>query len=437
MKMLIHPYSLMGMLLAAFLANACDQPGKHSSHPHEDIETVRVTAESTEAAAPYLTQDHQGNPVLCWTEKEETGQFMMKYAVYDSISGFETIVSVTPSLGTRIHPESMNKLAFKADGTVVVVYSVKHPTVDNPFAGSIFYALSGDQGETWTRPAYLHSDTLPMYGRSFFDVVTLPDGEVGAIWLDGRNGDAAPGSALFFAKTNPGKGFGADKQIGEATCECCRTAILVDGKGDIHVAYRQILFPTELIGEQVRDMVHSVSTDGGRTFSSPQRVSADNWAIAGCPHTGPAFASTRQGLHMVWFTASGDPGVYHTRSGDDGATFGSKNKVSGVARHPQLASLPAGPLLMVWDESRSNDLPHSTRSEHQKEHTRASAGSQIMMQVKHVDGSTVNRTITPMGPDAAYAVAIPLKKEKAIIAWTQQDLTGSGILYRVVDTDIL
>src|SRR3546814_5220138 len=72
---------------------------------------------------------------------------------------------------------------------------------------------------------------------------TLGNGEVGAIWLDGRYGEADTGSALFFASTIPEGGFGMDKMIGESTCECCRTDLLVDSAGRIHIAYRDILYP--------------------------------------------------------------------------------------------------------------------------------------------------------------------------------------------------
>lgn len=310
----------------------------------------RLTAANVEAAAPYFTNDQQGNVVLCWTEKiDEQQGYILKYAVYHpEEKQFTEAIEVLPSKGTIAHPESMNKVAFKKDGTVVAMYAIKHASKENPFAGSIFYTLSADQGKSWTTAAYLHSNTLPVYGRSFFDMTTLPDGEVGAIWLDGRFAEADSGSALFFAKTEKGKGFGIDKQIAQSTCECCRTDIYVDTQDLIHIAYRDILFSSAVVGEQVRDIAHIISKDNGQSFSQIQRISADNWAIDGCPHTGPSLASNKAGLHAAWFTAGRQPGLYYTFAEENFS--GNIQLLSKSGRHPQLLALSGDQLVIVWEE---------------------------------------------------------------------------------------
>lgn len=431
---------LFAALWIVVLLNSCNSEKENQLTGQRAIEVgqaIRISGEKAEAAAPYLTRNHQGNPVLCWTEKSmEEEEFMVKFSVFDPlVDRFGKPVTVMPSKGTRIHPEGMNKVAFKNDGTVVAVYAERHPTEDNPFAGSIFYTISMDQGKTWSGSAYLHSDTLPTYGRGFFDLVTLPDGEVGAVWLDGRFGDSVTGSALFFAQTENTMGFGADRQIGEAACECCRTDIFVDGKGDIHIAFRKILFPQEVMGQQVRDMVHIVSSDRGKTFSLPKRISADNWAIAGCPHTGPTLASTQQGLHATWFTGNGGPGVYYTYSVDNGNTFSSKQKVSEEARHPQLTSLETGELVLVWDEPLKSSNHHQAAMvapQHQGSHAKAQSVSQILLQIRSSNGAYKNKPVGMPGADASYAVVIPQEKQKIIIAWTQGSLHGTGVYYQSV-----
>src|SRR5690606_35433425 len=110
----------------------------------------------------------------------------------------------------------------------------------NKNAGAIYYCTSTDNGTHWSAPRFLHTDTSRSYGRSFFDVAKLADGEVGAIWLDGRLGNQEKGLALFFARTESGKGFGRDTCLDKNTCECCRTEIITDGMGRIHMAYRSI-----------------------------------------------------------------------------------------------------------------------------------------------------------------------------------------------------
>src|SRR6185312_9388864 len=141
---------------------------------------------------------------------------------------------------------------------------------ENPksrFASAIYYTLSSDNGKNWTAPEFIHSETSEDYGRSFFNMTTLADGEVAAIWLDGRFGEAETGSALFFARTENNEGFGANYCLDKNTCECCRTEILTDQLGGIHIAYRGIQSPLDRLGKQVRDMVYASSTDNGKTFS--------------------------------------------------------------------------------------------------------------------------------------------------------------------------
>src|SRR3546814_9076857 len=106
---------------------------------------------------------------------------------------------------------------------LIAMFGKRFDDPENRFAGAIQYSVSNNQGKTWSSPHYLHSDTSHNYGRGFFDMAVLPDGEAAAIWLDGRFGEADTGSALFFACTSPGGGFGPDKMIAKSTCECCRT----------------------------------------------------------------------------------------------------------------------------------------------------------------------------------------------------------------------
>lgn len=430
----IAPAALALLLLLA----GCHTGSRHESTSLNTMDAVRISSEDAEASGAYITYDNQQSPVLCWTEKiNDHDGHIVKYAHFDTLSQrLGEPVTVTASKGTRAHDESMNKVGFKGDGTAIVLFAKKHPTSENRFAGSILYTMSGDLGKTWTAAKYLHSDTAKTYGRSFFDMATLPDGEIAAIWLDGRYRKETTGSALFFTKTAEGSGFNQDYQIGESTCECCRTDIYVDEKNNIHVAYRDILFPPALMGQQVRDMVHSISYDGGKSFSPAKRISEDNWAIEGCPHTGPSLALNQNGLHVTWFTAGGDPGVYFASSKDNGGTFSDREKISSVARHPQIISLPDGTLVMVWDESpeKSNEqkpVHASTHSLHESHDS--SSGSRIMLQIKNVDGSVEQWAITDGRADASHPVVISSGGGNVLIAWTETIDNKSAIFYKVID----
>src|SRR5687767_2970026 len=52
----------------------------------------------------------------------------------------------------------------------------------------------------------------------------------------------------------------------------------------------------------IRDMMIVTSTDEGVSFVHPILISADNWNIDGCPHTGPSLCSNKSELLSRWYT---------------------------------------------------------------------------------------------------------------------------------------
>src|SRR5690606_8404900 len=321
-----------------------------------------------------------------WTATDDS---VLYYGVYDRYSGtFGTPVAVPPSKGTTGHGESMNKVAFRGDGTVVAVFERRHPTEKNKYAGSILYAQSFDNGASWTKAECVHSDTLKGNSRSFFDVVMLPDGEVGAVWLDGRLRLGSEGSSLFFARTKGHEGFQQDQQIGETVCQCCRTDISTDPNGNVHVVYSDI---EATPGGSVRDFMHIISTDSGKTFSAPRAVSNDNWIVDGCPHTGASMAAGDDRIEVAWFTAGGRPGLYYSSS-SNGGMFAQRALISETARHPQMASM--GRLsVIVAEESHA---AASVAAKH-SDHSHMNGGASIVAVCRGADGMLTRIVVSDSG----------------------------------------
>lgn len=391
---------------------------------------------SSETVNPYLTTDNRGNAVLCWTERDPADSlYRLRYAVYNDKSGkFGNFVTVTSSAGTGTSPESMNKIGFKNDGTAVALFTRRFPNEKNPYAGAICYSVSTDHGKNWSAPAYLHSDTAHSYGRSFFDLSSLKDGELAAIWLDGRYGERDTGSALFFARTQKGGGFVRDTCIGKNTCECCRTELLTDSEGNLHVAYRAILYPAGLMGRQVRDMVYQVSEDNGRTFSKAAVISRDNWEIEGCPHTGPSLAVSGKKAHALWFTGGGMPGLYYNTI-EPGKTLHSE-QISTEGRHPQMVSFPDGSLAMVWEEAIASGGNHSQENmshSHMGMHHRVETAGASQIVLKIMKDGEINKTIRVTDGHKAehHAVISTLKNGDVLLAWMSEDSGHSGIRYTI------
>jgi hypothetical protein len=66
-----------------------------------------------------------------------------------------------------------------------------------------------------------------------------------------------------------------ESPVAANVCFCCKTSVTTGPRGVVYVAWRHI-YPVNL-----RDMAVASSTDGGRTFSQPVRVSEDGWQLGG------------------------------------------------------------------------------------------------------------------------------------------------------------
>lgn len=384
------------------------------------------------AAGPYFTVDHKGNAVLCWSEQDaKDSLYRLKYAVYDPQKDqFGASFTVPGSAGCSISAESMAKVAFKADGTVMAVFAKRFPEEKSPYAGAIYYSMSADEGKSWSEPVFLHTDTSHTYGRSFFDLSRLKDGEIAAVWLDGRYGKSIKGSALFFNRTKKGKGFVAETCVDKGTCECCRTDLMTDEQGNLHLAYRSILFPTALSDKQVRDMVYKKSTDNGQTFSAARAISNDNWEINGCPHSGPTLALANGVLHAVWFTGGGSSGLYETSAGDSG--FRPRSLITASGKHPQLLAVTGGKIAMVCEEQESHG--HEAMKMDHAKHGAMNHGpagmSKIVLRVSEHGGSW-EKTDLSDGMEADHHAVLAAVDHGLLTAWVREGAKGSTIQYSI------
>jgi hypothetical protein len=250
-------------------------------------------------------------------------------------------------------------------------------------------------------------------------------------WLDGRDAqapstDAAAGQHsghngmrqdLFQAVLQP-DGTRAETRVATDVCFCCKTGVATSPDGTVYVAWRHIYPPN------LRDMAIARSTDGGRTFAPPVRVSEDGWALDGCPDDGPSIAVDARGVvHIVWPTlAQGDgaaaKGVFYTYSTDGGRTFAARVRLddaAGAAAHPQL-STGGDRVVVVWDQS----------SGQRRIHARTITGDPTAAAWTPVLGQP---TILSADRPAFYP-AVAASPTSTVVAWTEETEAGSEIRVR-------
>jgi hypothetical protein len=370
-----------------------------------------VQLDSLPGECPYLTKDPKGNTVLSWVRLVNDSSSAFCYAVSKDGKTFGSPVVIPNSGNIEPHGENLPKIIFKPSGEIIALWGAANPNPKNKYSGLVFYVQSFDEGKTWTDPRPLIRDTAS-YDQRYYDVALLSNGEAGIIWLDNRKTISNTGSALYFASTSGKNGFQNEKLIGQPCCPCCRTDLFVDSKGGIHTLYRAIF------NDSIRDMVHSVSTDGGKTFSTPKKISNDNWVLNACPHTGPAMTENQNGLHFAWYTGGREPGCYYTQSADNGNNFIKPDSVSAVGSHPQLTSLTDGGLAIVWDETVSENGGVYKKIGLQK---RSAAG--IGEEKKYLTSETSN---------ASYPVIVALNDQTAFVAYSNKKGNSNFIICRLV-----
>ena len=363
-------------------------------------------------SCPNLTQDSKGNIVLSWVRKVNDTTEVFCYATStDGGNTFGDPVVITPSYTIKPHAENLPKVIFKPSGEILAIWGTESNSTKNKYAGSISYAQSFDNGATWTAAKPLVRDTEG-YDQRYFDVALLPNGEAAIIWLDNRKTTPQDGSALFYATTNGINGFSGEKRLLQPTCQCCRTKLFIDSKNNIHAVFRGI------IQDSIRDMVHVVSSDGGKTFSAPRRISNDNWVINACPHTGPTMTENSDGLHFTWYTGGKQEGALYTSLKNGSSSFQQPATLSEKGKHPQMTAAPDGTLATVWDETVKKGDKTFT---------------QIGLQLQAKNGNILHKGfISPDTINATYPVITVAGGKQPVIAYTQKKNGKNYVAYQLL-----
>ena len=359
-------------------------------------------------SSPYLTKDHRGNTVLSWVKQLKDSTSILCYSVLD---GHDKTIEIPTSTNIHAHAENLAKVIFKPSGDIMAVWGARNPNPNNKYSGLIYYSQSFDEGKTWTPASKLVND-INGYDQRYSDVAPMKSGEVAIIWLDNRKTEDVEGSALYCAVTDGKKGFTNEVLVSQPACQCCRTSLFVDNNDNIHALYRGI------INDSIRDMVHVVSTDGGKTFGKPERIFNDNWVLKGCPHTGPSMTENSEGLHFAWYTGGVNKGSYYINSDNNGESFNEHDGISMRGMHPQIISMPDDKLVVAWDEPVNKG-----------ENTYKKIG----LQVRTAYGmKEMNGFVTPEDGYSTYPVLSAVNENEIIVAYSSKKEYGEYVKWQRV-----
>ena len=426
--------NLGGFVVAAALTIACtadsgrDVPSSTST-PAVAGDAIRLgIAEATNAGAGVAASGDR--VVVSWAAT--TGDETNVYAAVSTTGGrtFAGAVRVNDIDGdARISGEQAPRVTLEQDLAIAWVSRLGGQS-------SIRVTRSTDGGQTFASARSLHPPRLA--GLRGWPSLTMGEGgAIHAAWLDTReaasekpahagHGGGATASHqaqghhgstrqdVFHALAAP-DGTWTESTVATDVCFCCKTAVTTGPDGAVYVAWRHV-YPTN-----IRDIAVARSTDGGRTFSAPARVSEDHWQIDACPEDGPSIAVTDDGvLHVAWPTMlqEGDQkkAVFYASSSDGGRTFSPRVRIDQAgekvhAGHPQIAKA-GGRVFVAWDET---------------------TGTGFRIQLREVGSAAGVGSIATLSDDeSATYPALAVTRSSVVAAWTRRAKTSSEIVVRRV-----
>ena len=346
-------------------------------------------------------------------------------------------VNQTPG-AVRVNGEQPPRVTLVPRGTavpaIVVIWTARAAS------GTVLLTARSEDGGRTFGPSTLVPGTDAAGNRGWEAIGTDPAGGVHAVWLDHRR-MAAPDATKTAATHRHGEGSSAGdgvamaqlsdlyfdtltdaaapKAVTPGVCYCCKTAVAFGKPKQLFLAWRHV-YPGNF-----RDMAFAASSDGGRTFGSPVRVSQDNWMLEGCPDDGPALKVDGRGrIHIAWPAVVAEKGTQGTQTkalfyamSSDGRAFQPRVRIptEGQANHPQLALASDGTLQLAWDEAGGG-----TR--------RIVTGSGVVDATGH---ATFTRT--PLAGETGVYPVIVATPGGALVAWTSGAPDSSVIRARPME----
>lgn len=305
----------------------------------------QVLSESgaTESRDPSLSVSSSGMLGMLTVYADAVGSHVGYAMSHDGGDSFMPIVPVSDRTAKiSSHGESAPSLAT----TPQAIYALWQQRSDK--GNQLAVARSLNFGKSFDQPVIVTGDESPAF-HGFASLGVSPKGDVYVAWLDGR--ESAPGSGTFAVyvshSTDRGTSFDLPHRVALSACPCCRPAIAFDSNGEVIIAWRKVF------EGDIRDMVVSVSQDGGQTFSAESRVADDGWRLTACPDSGPSMAVKGNRLYIAWLTEGREhkSRVQLTWSDDLGKTFRAPILASGDVldpNHPRLKISEDGNMLLAF-----------------------------------------------------------------------------------------
>ncbi len=308
---------------------------------------AQVVGVGTPAAAgssePFLSADASGHLLLSWIEPSGDG-VALRFARFDGKS-WSAASTIASGRDFFVNWADIPSVVADSRGTLFAHWLQK--SAGDTYAYDVRFAISSDQGRTWSAPALLNRDGRQVE-HGFASLASLRGGGVAAVWLDGRNmpeGKEEGEMTLRYARIDARGVLSEERVLDERVCECCTTAMAATRGGPL-VAYR------DRSNDEIRDI--SIVRRSGAGWTEPTSLHRDGWHLAGCPVNGPQLDARGDTAVAAWFSAAnGEARVSAAFSRDGGKSFSAPLRVDAGAPAGRVDVVLTGEdqAVVVWLES--------------------------------------------------------------------------------------
>lgn len=294
------------LILAAACVN--EQPATVSSAPatrtleatpsQPSIEEV-PSPSGANAAEPFLSATRDG-VLLSWLEPVAGTERVALRVAKHLNGGWSAPQTIVERDDLFVNWADFPSVIEDRDGVLFAHWLQKSGS--GKYSYDVRMAISTDGGTTWGESFLLNRDGKQSE-HGFASLVPLPDGGIGATWLDGRNmtmgghdGHEGGGDmTIRYATVGRDGTIRDDVELDGRTCECCSTGMAMTANGPF-IVYR------DRSAEEIRDISFVRREANG--WSEPKPVREDGWKINGCPVNGPQADAIGNDVATAWFTAA-------------------------------------------------------------------------------------------------------------------------------------
>ena len=335
-----HGSATTGDPYRALSAGACQEP----------------TLACARAVTPYF--DREGALWLVWSGGGAVS--VARSTDLGATFGARTEIARHPGM-LDTGPDARPQIVGDDRGNLLVAYGFFR---DKQWNAQVNVATSHDNGQTFLPARSVSEDQS---SQRFPSLSVNADGRIFLAWIDkrlvaaaSRAGQQKAGGSIAAAwSMDGGDTFHGERIAYDDSCECCRIAVALDGRGLPVLVFRAI-FPGSVRDHAVLEFE---APDGA---VATHRVANDDWKTDACPHHGPALAISGSGTyHVAWFTqGQARQGTFYARSQDHGVHFTPPRPVGNPKAQPGRAALLAlgEHVWLAWKEFDGHGNDRSSRA---------------------------------------------------------------------------